>query len=89
MLVECTVVEEIKCRRQTHSWAQSIGAEHDLDAEAFGKAIYGGLQLALPSKGPEKVKLHYIVDVDEFVGDETDQSEWTGVIDLVQKIDTD
>jgi hypothetical protein len=43
----------------------------------------------LPSKGAEKVELHEIVDVDEVVGDETDQAERTGVINEIEKGDTD
>ena len=43
----------------------------------------------MPSKRAEKVELHEIVDVDEVVGDETDQAERTGVINVIEKGDTD
>ena len=83
--------EEIEGRRQARSWwlVEVIGAVHDVGAKALGEAINCHLQLALPSKGAEKVELHKIVDVDEVVGDETDQAERTGVINVIEKSDTD
>ena len=82
----CAVVKEIKGRRQTHSrWlVEVIGAVHDVGAKALGEAIDCHLQLALPSKRAEKVELHKIVDVDEVVGDQTDQAERTGVINVIE-----
>jgi hypothetical protein len=79
-LVECAVVEEIKGRRQMHSWwlVEVVGAVHDVGAKALDEAINRDFQLALPSKGAQKVELQKVVDVDEVVGDETDQAERTG-----------
>ena len=53
------VAEEIKIRRQARScWlVEIIGAVHDVGAKALGEAINRHLQLALPSKGTEKVEL--------------------------------
>jgi hypothetical protein len=84
-------VEEIKGRRQTRSWwlVEIIGAIHDVGAKALGEAINCHLQLAFPSKGAEKVELDTMVDVDEVVGDETDQAKRTGVMNVIEKIDTD
>jgi hypothetical protein len=78
-------VEEIKGRCQTNSrWlGEIIGAVHDVRTKAFGEAIDCHLQPALPSKGAEKIKLHQIVNADEVVGDETDQTERTGMINVV------
>jgi hypothetical protein len=79
-LTACAVVQEIEGRRQAHSWWL---------VEVIGAAINCHLQLALLSKGAEKVQLHKIVDVDEVVGDETDQKERTGVINVIEKRNTD
>jgi hypothetical protein len=80
-------VEEIKSRRQTRSWCrvEIIGAVHDGGAKALGQAIDCYLQLAVPSRGAEKVKLCDIVDVDEVEGDDTDQAERTGMINVMEK----
>ena len=51
---------------------------NDVGAKAVGKAVDCHLQLALPSKGAEKVELCEIVDVDEVVGSETDQRNGPG-----------
>jgi hypothetical protein len=58
---------------------------HDVDAEAFSKVIYCELQLALLGEGSEEVKLYKIVNVDEVVGDKTNEAERTGMIDLVKE----
>ena len=84
-------MEKIKGRRHTHSWSlvEVVGAVNDVGAKALGEAINCHLQLALPRKGAEKVELCEIVDVDEVVGNETDQAERTGVINVIEKSDPD
>ena len=62
---------------------------NDVGAKALGEAVDCHLQLALPSKGAEKVELCEIVDVDEVVGNETDQAERTGVINVIEQSDPD
>jgi hypothetical protein len=85
------VAEEIKGRRQTHScWlVEVIGAIHDVGAKALGEAINCHLQLALPSKGTEKVELHHVVNVHQVVRDQTDQAKRTMMRNVVKEIDTD
>ena len=79
------VAEEIKGRRQTRScWlVEVIGAIHDVGAKALGEAINCHLQLALPSKGTEKVELHHIVNVHQVVRDQTDQAERTMMMNVL------
>ena len=62
------------------SWwlVEVISAVHDVGAKALGEDINCHLQLAVPHKGAERVELYKIVDVDEVVGDETDQAERRG-----------
>ena len=69
------------------SLVEVVGAVNDVGAKALGEAVDCHLQLALPSKGTEKVELHKIVDVDEVVGDETDQAERTWVVNVIKKSD--
>ncbi len=90
-LVVCVVVEEIKGRRQARSWrlVEIIGAVHDVCAKAISEAVNCYLQLALPSKGAEKVELHHIVNVHQVVRDQTDQAKRTRMINVAKKIDTD
>ena len=85
------VAEEIEGRRQTYScWlVEVIGAIHDVGAKALGEAINRHLQLALPSKGTEKVELHHIVNVHQVVCDQTDQAKRTMMMNVVKEIDTD
>ena len=66
-----------------------ISAVHDVGPKALGEDIDCNLQLALPSKGAEKVELCEFVDVDEVVSDETDQAERTAVINVIEKLETD
>ena len=62
------------------SWwlVEVISAVHDVGAKALGEDINCHLQLAVPHKGAERVELYKIVDVDEVVGDETDQRNGPG-----------
>jgi hypothetical protein len=66
-----------------------IGAVHDVGAKAFLEAINCQLQLALPSKDAEKVKLHEVRSADEVICDQTDQAERTGVLNVIEKVDSD
>ncbi len=62
---------------------------HDVGAKAIGETINCHLQLALPSKSAEKVELRHIVNVHQVVSDQTDQAKRTGVINVIEKSDTD
>ena len=62
---------------------------NDVGAKALGEAVDCHLQLASPSEGAEKVELREIVDVDEIVGNETDQAERPGVINVIEQSDPD
>ena len=90
-LIDCAVFQEVKSWSSTDPrWlGELVGAMHDVSTKALGKFIDCHLQPASPSNGAEEVELNQIVDADQVVCDHTDQAERTGMINVVEEIDTD